>query len=152
MDANQFKQVLEATPLVSIDLIVFNNEEKVLLGLRKNRPAQGFWFVPGGRIFKNETLSDAFKRLTLVELGQEHSIEQASLLGAFDHIYDDSVFGEEITTHYVALGYQLHISDLSNLPLQQHTEYRWLSISELLGDKETHRNVKKYFFLVQQIN
>lgn len=145
MDANQFKQVLEATPLVSIDLIVFNNEEKVLLGLRKNRPAQGFWFVPGGRIFKNETLSDAFKRLTLVELGKEYSIEQASLLGAFDHIYDDSIFGDRITTHYVALGYQIFLDDLLHLPTSQHDMYRWVCLKQLKVDQNIHLNTKKYF-------
>lgn len=99
----QFRQVISSTPLVSIDLIVMH-EQQVLLGKRLNRPAQGFWFVPGGRICKNELLEEAFQRLTLAELGVELDYSQARLLGAFDHFYSDSVFGELPSTHYVALG------------------------------------------------
>ena len=58
-------------PLISIDLLVQNEHGEYLLGLRNNRPAQGYWFVPGGRVLKNETLDGAFKRLTFEELGIE---------------------------------------------------------------------------------
>lgn len=47
-----FKTVIESTPLVSIDLIVLNSEGKILLGKRLKHPAQGYWFVPRGRILK----------------------------------------------------------------------------------------------------
>jgi colanic acid biosynthesis protein WcaH len=33
---------------VSIDLIVRDADGRVLLGLRNNRPARDWWFVPGG--------------------------------------------------------------------------------------------------------
>lgn len=61
---------MRLTPLVAIDLIV-RSEEKVLLGRRTNEPAKGFFFVPGGRIFKGETARTAFQRITLAELGFE---------------------------------------------------------------------------------
>ena len=64
-----FKTVVASTPLVSIDLIIRNSQEQVLLGLRNNRPTQGYWFVPGGRIQKDERLENAFRRLVSVELG-----------------------------------------------------------------------------------
>lgn len=59
-----FRTVVESTPLVSIDLVVRNQQGNILLGERTNRPAQGYWFVPGGRILKDETFEGAFKRLT----------------------------------------------------------------------------------------
>jgi colanic acid biosynthesis protein WcaH len=43
-----FKTVIASTPLISIDLIVRNNQQQILLGKRLNKPAQGYWFVPGG--------------------------------------------------------------------------------------------------------
>ncbi|MBJ6922853.1 GDP-mannose mannosyl hydrolase, partial [Vibrio cholerae] len=46
LDELTFKTVVASTPLVSMDLIVRNRYGQVLLGLRTNRPAQGFWFVP----------------------------------------------------------------------------------------------------------
>ncbi len=59
----EFMNLIKNAPLVSIDLIVKNKKDEVLLGLRKNAPAKGTWFVPGGRIGKNETLQEAFKRI-----------------------------------------------------------------------------------------
>ena len=69
LDKTQFQQIVAAMPLISIDLIVRNELGQVLLGRRLNRPAQGFWFVPGGRVRKDERLNDAFWRLTEEELG-----------------------------------------------------------------------------------
>jgi colanic acid biosynthesis protein WcaH len=70
LDKETFSTVIESTPLVSIDLVIKNQQGQALLGQRLNRPAKGFWFVPGGRVLKNESLAAAFKRLTLDELGQ----------------------------------------------------------------------------------
>ena len=59
LDKSTFTTVIDSSPLVSIDLVVLDREGNVLLGERLNRPAQGYWFVPGGRITKNESLADA---------------------------------------------------------------------------------------------
>jgi len=145
LEDDTFKCVVANTPLISIDLIVENEEGKVLLGRRKNRPAKGFLFVPGGRIFKNETIKEAFKRITFQELGKEINIVAARFLGVFEHFYDDSVFGEEISTHYVVLAHKLNITDKLSLPKLQHSEYLWLSIDELLNREDVHDYTKVYF-------
>ena len=72
LDKQTFSTVIKSSPLVSIDLVVINPDGQALLGQRLNRPAKGFWFVPGGRILKNESLGNAFKRLTLEELSLIH--------------------------------------------------------------------------------
>lgn len=38
-----------------------------LVGERINRAAQGYWFVPGGRMYKGEALTKAFGRITFRE-------------------------------------------------------------------------------------
>ncbi|WP_201586604.1 GDP-mannose mannosyl hydrolase [Psychrobacter sp. HII-4] len=146
LDDSKFEIVIQNTPLVSIDLIIKNAQGQVLLGRRNNRPAQGYWFVPGGRIRKNETLAQAFKRLTCAELAQEFLLGEACFLGVFEHLYADSVFDSEISTHYIALGYQL-IVDVSfdTLPLDQHHKYQWFAINDLLNDAHVHENTKAYF-------
>ncbi|VEA35909.1 glycosyl transferase in colanic acid biosynthesis [Salmonella enterica subsp. enterica] len=63
-----FAAVVRTTPLISLDFIVENGQGEILLGQRLNRPAQGYWFVPGGRVCKDETLEAAFARLTQAEL------------------------------------------------------------------------------------
>lgn len=143
-----FATVIDSTPLVSIDLVVINENNQALLGKRLNRPAKGYWFVPGGRILKNESLENAFKRLTKDELGEQYLINEASLLGPYDHFYDDCVFNEATSTHYVAIAYILKVKSnmLDDLPIaEQHSNYNWLSIEELLNDNDVHKHTKWYF-------
>ncbi|KZN58217.1 hypothetical protein N473_05610 [Pseudoalteromonas luteoviolacea CPMOR-1] len=147
LDRKTFSTVIDATPLVSIDLIILNGQGQALLGERLNRPAKGFWFVPGGRIFKGESIVEAFERLTKEELGQPFSFMDATLLGPYDHFYGDSVYGDELNTHYVAIAYVLKLpTELHNLPLNvQHGKYKWFEISELLSDSNVHLHTKWYF-------
>ncbi|MCP4987743.1 MAG: GDP-mannose mannosyl hydrolase [Colwellia sp.] len=149
-----FSTVIESTPLVSIDLVVLNKQGQALLGQRLNRPAKGFWFVPGGRILKDEAMADAFKRLTKDELGTEYSIEQAKLFGPFDHFYTDNVFGDDFSTHYVAIAYILKLDqELDNLPMDiQHNGYKWFDVEELMNDDGIHQNTKNYFLKVENRN
>lgn len=145
LDKETFSTVLHSTPLVSLDFVVYNDEGKVLLGQRLNRPAQGFWFVPGGRIYKNEALAAAFTRLTFAELGQEFDYAQAQLIGAYDHFYPDSVFGDGISTHYVALAHKFSVQQLGQLPVVQHSYYAWFDVGQLLADEQVHPHTKAYF-------
>ncbi|TDF81202.1 GDP-mannose mannosyl hydrolase [Pseudomonas sp. H9] len=144
-----FRTIVASTPLIAIDLIVRNLQGQILLGKRLNRPAQGSWFVPGGRVLKNETLDDAFERLTHSELGRSYERSQASFLGIYEHFYEDSVFGQAVadpSSHYVVLAYQLFVpvGDILELPAQQHAEYRWDSILELNACSDTHENTRAY--------
>ena len=70
LEKSVFTTVIDSTPLVSIDLLIENTDGKILLGYRNNRPAKGYWFVPGGRIQKGESMDDAFQRLTQSEIGE----------------------------------------------------------------------------------
>ncbi|WP_288363711.1 GDP-mannose mannosyl hydrolase [uncultured Spongiibacter sp.] len=148
LDEKQFEAVVAATPLVSIDLVIRDSSKKVLLGQRANRPAKGFWFVPGGRIQKNENISAAFSRLLSVELGVTgYSIDSGRFLGVYQHFYSDSVFGNSPSTHYVVLGFELVFGnlDIREMPLQQHQGYKWFSVSDLVAMDDVHQHTKDYF-------
>ncbi len=140
-------EVIRNTPLIAVDLIVRNPSAEVLLGLRSNRPAKGFWFVPGGRICKNERIKEALKRVAKEELNLNLDPQDTHLIGAFDHIYDDNFSGRPgIGTHYVTLGFEIRISLLPEaLPSKQHEAYRWFSVEALLGSEDVHDNTKAYF-------
>lgn len=141
-----FKQVIKNTPLISLDLIVTNEDRQLLLGLRKNRPAQGYWFVPGGRILKDETIESAFERLTLNELGKTFFMQQGKFKGVYQHFYADSAMSEGISTHYVVLAYQLSVNLVElNLPTEQHSCYQWLTADEALSEQKVHLHSKWYF-------
>ena len=143
LDDKTFKTVIDSTPLISIDLLV-KKDNKILLGKRINKPAQGYFFSTGGRVYKNESIKDAMSRLAQTEL----NIELKSIpkfIGVFEHFYDDGIY-EDISTHYINLTYELNVDDeMINLPNEQHNEYQWFGIKELLESKQVHKYVKDYF-------
>ncbi len=143
-----FKIVVQNTPLVSIDFIV-KFDDKILLGKRVNKPALGYYFTLGGRVFKNETIKDAQKRIFNNETGLELS-NNLKFLGAFEHFYNDSFVDDTISTHYVNLCYEVALAnaqkiDLEKLPKEQHNSYLWLTKEELLLSDEVNKYVKDYF-------
>ena len=142
-----FLKIIDTIPLISIDLILEDQHGKILLGKRSNRPAKNYWFVPGGRIRKNEKLADAIKRISLAELGSELTLSDGQLLGAFDHIYDDNFAGvDDINTHYVVLAYRIKLKEAFEIVADaQHSEMKWWRKEDLLDDAEVHQNTKAYF-------
>ena len=136
---------MDATPLVSIDLILRNACGEVLLGRRLNRPAKDSWFVPGGRIRKNERVRQALHRISRRELGVR--IDEAELVGVFDHMYEDNFLGVEgVNTHYVVLGFAARLPEGVKLtPDDQHGELRWWTVDEMLASEAVHQNTKAYF-------
>lgn len=119
-----FKTIVASTPLISIDLIVRDLQNNVLLGKRVNRPTQGCWFVPGGRVLKDESIEQAFILLLKIEL----SIDKVNAIfkGIFQHFYDDNFSEENFTTHYVVLAYEVI------LPVILH-HYPFLNITIIDG-------------------
>jgi colanic acid biosynthesis protein WcaH len=147
LPAEQFLTVISHTPLVSIDLIIEDGAGHILVGMRTNRPACGFWFVPGGRVLKDEGLDAAFTRICQMELGMVRQRQSATFLGVYEHFYPDNFSTvTDITTHYVVLGYRMRMErSVLQLPREQHSAYRWLSLAELLADAQVHDNTKRYF-------
>ncbi|MDB5969334.1 MAG: hypothetical protein JWQ90_1784 [Hydrocarboniphaga sp.] len=148
MHSNQhWLEVIQRTPLVSIDLILRDPQGCVLLGLRSNRPAQNTWFVPGGVIRKDEPLDQAFARIAHTELALTLARDQARFRGVYQHFYDDNFAGEPgVSTHYVVLAYEMTVPDLAPLgPLDQHRALRLFTVEEVLGDAAVHGNTKAYF-------
>jgi len=142
-----FIRIVEKTPLVSIDLVTKNSEGQYLLGLRTNEPAMDWWFVPGGRVGKGERLSEAFKRITQDELGEELDIEDAKFLGVFEHIYETNFAGEPgFGTHYVVLAHEVTADvRLGELPKDQHSQWRYFTVEELLKEERVHEYTRNYF-------
>ncbi len=65
-------------------------------------------------------------------------------IGVFEHFYNDSIF-ENVSTHYVNLAYEYEVDEIDNLPMEQHNEYKWFAIDELLQSKQVHKYLKDYF-------
>lgn len=96
-----YLQVCRSMPIACCDLLVTDSMARVLLLKRKNPPAQGQWWFPGGRILYLEKRSDACLRILLSECGIH--VSQAQELGTFDVPLENPVTGgmhHGITTLY----------------------------------------------------
>jgi colanic acid biosynthesis protein WcaH len=142
-----FATVVANAPLVAIDLIVQNPQGAVLLGLRNNPPAKGYWFVPGGRIRKGESLDTAFARIAQDELGLPARRSEHSPAGVYEHFYDVNFNGAaRASTHYVVLAYQIRIEPESvQPPHDQHSRFQWMQPDRILQHPDVHSYTKAYF-------
>jgi len=147
LDARDFRAAVDWSPLIAIDLLIQHpRTAKVLLGLRRNPPAAGSWFVPGGRIRKGERLKSAWHRLCWEELGTTLPWSTKQLAGIFEHFYPDNFLGESATTHYVVLAYRATLDHLpAGLPAQQHQRFEWWSVDELIDSDAVHPYTRAYF-------
>jgi colanic acid biosynthesis protein WcaH len=146
LDPKEFSFIVKSTPLVSIDLIIQDANSSILLGQRINRPARGFWFVPGGRIRKDESLDDAFKRISFEELGKEIDKKDAVFKGIYEHFYSDNFSEVSFSTHYVVLAFKINLPrDFIPLTNTQHSKYFWFQEQKLLASDTVHFNTKAYF-------
>ena len=142
LDDITYRTIINSAPLISIDILL-KKDNKVLLGRRVNKPAQGCFFSIGGRINKNETINNAMTRVALDELNIDLKYTP-EFIGVFEHFYDNSMY-ENVSTHYVNLAYEYEVEEVLNLPIEQHNEYQWFTVSELLKSKQVHKYVKDYF-------
>jgi len=151
LNNDDFLGVIKNAPLFAIDLVVVNEKREILVGKRLNPPAKSWWFVPGGRVYKNEALHDAFKRIAIVELGLFCELDQEYSLGLFEHFYEDSALSDKVSTHYINAPY-LVICNKTNIsaPHTQHSEYRWISVEEVQKDASVHQYSKVFISALEE--
>ncbi len=142
-----FAHIVRFAPLVSIDLIIRGAGDRILVGLRTNEPAKGYYFVPGGAIRKNETIARAFTRILQAETGLPARFEDSHFIGIYEHLYATNRFGDAgYGTHYVVLAYELRFNDSPTLQGDsQHSDFKWLTKAELIAREDVHENTKRYF-------
>ena len=98
-------------PITAIDLIVLKENNSILLAKRINHPAKNYFFVPGGRVYKNESREEALSRIFIEEIGSPYSCYKSKSIGIFDHFYSDSIWPQEnISTHYIVEAILLYIN------------------------------------------
>lgn len=145
-----FLQIVKYAPLAAIDLVLLDRKGKILLGKRKNNPAKGKWFVPGGRIQKNETFQKAIQRLCREEVPSLR-VGRPQFFGAFEHFYKVNTGGKGFSTHYVVLAYYLKILPSQTLlQTRQHDYFRLFSPQEALRIRAVHANAKAYARQIQK--
>lgn len=99
---NEYETIVKHVPVISVDLLV-HHSGGLVLGKRKNAPAEGEWFVPGGSVLKGETRQQAVHRVAKEELGSDVLID--SELGVYDHFYHTAEVDGANSKQYLATAY-----------------------------------------------
>ena len=120
---DEWRTIVANVPLVSVDLVI-EHDGGVLLGKRKNEPAKGEWFVPGGTVFKNERRTDAVHHVADAELDEPVVIDDC--LGTYEHFYETADVDGVDSKHYLATGYRCHFEhdDPDIGGDDQHSDFR----------------------------
>lgn len=142
-----YLHVIEHTQLVSLDILIVNEYNQVLLGYRENNPAKHTWFTFGGRIYKEETPRQACERIAMNEIGMTLSLDQCHPIGVYHHKYPNNFVNDEFGTVYIVFAY-IHRCRNDSIIIQgdeQHSRYQWFDIASIHAHPDVHPYVKEYF-------
>ncbi len=120
--------MLESLPIVCVDIIITNGKE-VLLVKRNEEPAKGLWWLPGGRLFKNENLEKCALRKAKEEAGVEAEIVRK--IGFYETFFEKHSVGEIKNGYHTINVCFLLKAKSSDVVLDKTSgSFRWISESE----------------------
>ena len=113
-----YRVVKHSMPIPCVDLVVLDPAGRALLVRRANDPARGQWWFPGGRVHYLETRQAAALR----KLKDECNLEAGKIaeLGCYDIFINGS--GAQPASHGITTLYLIHVSEATNLRLDQQSE------------------------------
>ncbi len=150
-----WRTCVDSIPIFGIDMIIFSRKNGVLMGRRINNPAKGKLFVPGGRVYKNERIIDAFNRILLVETGLTFSFNKSTSMGLYEHFYNVTSWStSECSTHYIIEARLIEI-DPENIKLKinladQHSCFEWIPLEDMQSNS-IHSYSKVYLNKIKEI-
>jgi len=149
-----FVKTVQYYPMVSVNIILKNDKGEYLWVKRKNNPAQGEWWVPGGRVFNGETIADSAMAVLKNETGLKGTIVYKSPQ-YFEEIFNTTTwdnddrhiypFGIE-AVHYISTAVVIDVKGETKIEFDnQSKEYKWSK--EILSD---HPYLLSYFEACKQ--
>ncbi len=111
---------------MGVGAVIFR-DDKVLLVLRRNEPAGGWWAIPGGKVKNGEKLEEALRREIREETGLE--VTPLDVVYVFDLIEKDT--RGAVTRHYVIIDYTASVEGGRLRAGDDALEARWFGAAEL---------------------
>lgn len=140
-----WRNIVINMPIVSIDLVVKTNRG-ILLGKRANKPAKGKLFVPGGRLKKNECITDAVHRIAETEI--DIDVEIIKNIGVYEHFYDMSDIDDSVSKHYIAHAFIVESNNQNFNKDFQHDEFKFYP---KVNNNNIHDYTKEYIKVGENI-
>ena len=114
----------ESMPIFCVDIVLKNSEGGFLLVKRSNEPANGQWWLPGGRLLRNETIDEAAVRKIKEEVGLDIKLFKG-MNKCYELIFNDSPFSHGRGTHNVTTCVSAEVSDFDDFKLDgNHSELK----------------------------
>ena len=82
-----YDQIVSVMPITSVEAIIRDKDDRILVLRRNNAPVKGEWWFPGGRVHKGETLSEALIREVKEETGL--NIEIVNIVGVYTRLFPE---------------------------------------------------------------
>jgi colanic acid biosynthesis protein WcaH len=118
-----YKTIHALMPIPCVDVVIVH-DKAVLLGLRLNKPAEGVYWFPGGRVYKGETLEAAAKRKAEEETGL--TVKIVRRLGTDETLFPDGPFDE--STHTINIVFLATCKNPTNLKADsQNSDLKWFT-------------------------
>ena len=118
-----YYQIIDHVPIACVDIAIVD-KGAVLLVKRKDAPAKGQWWVPGGRVLKGEMMRETARRKAREEVGMECHV--GPLIYTAETIFPDGPGGISVHSinscfflYPVSQDYQARLDD-------HHNEYQWV--------------------------
>lgn len=146
LSPEKYLAVISMTHVVTVDLLIKNRDGKIMLCKHKNAPVKGFYFVPGGTIYKDETVKEGAYRMLLWEFGINIKLRSRCVS---EHIYDTNFCdardskGNIISTRYICFAFDADLDE--NIFEEQHSDILWLTPEEILTREDVHEYIKLYY-------
>lgn len=120
----QYFQILSNVPIACVDVAIVA-QGAVLLVKRKDAPAQGQWWVPGGRVLKGEMMKETAARKAFEEVGIACHV--GPIIHTAETIFPDGPNG--IPVHSINSCFFLYPVDHEFTPRldSHHQEYWWVN-------------------------
>lgn len=119
-----YRKILENVPIGCVDITIVA-DGAVLLVKRKDPPAKGKWWVPGGRVLKGEMMRDTALRKAREEVGIE--CHAGPIIHTAETIFQDGPHG--IPVHSINACFFLYPVDSNFKPAldSHHSDFRWVT-------------------------
>ena len=128
--SKEYSRILEYVPLACVDVVIVKNKKVLLIQRNASGSFKNQWWLPGGRIHKNESLKDAVHRKVFEETGLRVTIKhQLGSYEAFDK--KTSQEGVKSGTHTIATVFIVELVGSDEIKLDKsHNGYKWVEVIE----------------------
>ncbi len=147
-----YELIIDVLPIASVEAII-SKDNSLLFLRRKNSPAKGQWWFPGGRIRKGETLEEALYREVKEETGLE--VIKSELVNVYSRIFEER--------HDITIAYYCKCKPDKITLNKEHSAYKYFKklpanihpyLIQVITDLEkiTHKNFKTEKLTTNQKN